>query len=65
MDRLRVMRFISVLVLHGRDSGMEELCEMTEKDLSRSTLVCKQLLMTTSHPDSNLCAAKLYILFVG
>ena len=34
------MRFISV-VLQGRDSGMEvfleELCEMIEKDLSRST----------------------------
>ena len=31
------MRFISVLVLQGQDSGMEELCEMIEKDLSRST----------------------------
>jgi len=31
------MRFISVLVLQGRDSGMEELCKMIEKDLSRST----------------------------
>ena len=31
------MRFISVLVLQGRDSGMEELCEMIEKDLSQST----------------------------
>ena len=59
------MRLISVLVSHGRDSGMEELCEMTEKDLSRSTLVCTQFLMTTSHPNSNLCAAKLYIIFVG
>jgi len=31
------MRFISVLVLQGRDLGMEELCEMIGNDLSRST----------------------------